>query len=839
MGIRTNVLLNNFSSGEISPELLGRVDLAKYQNACETMVNWLPLIEGGMQRRPGTRFVAEAKVHTQPCRIVPFIFSIVQSYLLEFGQTYLRFYKDGGQIIDGAGVPIELGTPYTAAQLPQLKFRQDADTLYIAHPNHSTKKLTRSSHTVWALQDVPFSDGPFLDTNRDDAWLITAAGGELIVNGTFTTDLTGWADVSEANGDFRWDTGVAELENVGGDDGAGETSIATVPGLVYTVTFTVGTGSLNAQVGTASGLQDVLASATYTTGAKSFVFTAKSPTSYLRWTNVTSGTVHTLDTVSCIKPLHTGAAVTMTSTHDTWLPGHVGALWRLGDKNGSPSNNPWVTGASVAPGSRAISSGNIYESVSTGTTGTRPPVHLRGTASDGGVEWAFINDGTGYVQITTYVSAREVTAVVRQHLPANASTGTSYWAEGAFSDVQGHPRALAFIEQRFALAGATNTPYRVDLSETGNYEGFRAGTQADRALSFVVNSGEVNQILWMEKGKAWFIGTNGVVYVAQTSDKTPVAPDNLPNVDEFFSFGAAEIQPLKIGGNLLYVQRGGKRVREINFEAGATNDIRSDRTVLARHITSNTRVITGWAYEQDPNSTVWAVRSDGALLALTYFPEQDVFAWSRHTTQGRFESVASIPTATSDQTWVVVQRTINGVTKRYIEYFDETLNTDCALTYQGPPAVSTIAAASVAHLLGKEVQIIASGGKLTPQTMTANDLTFDREHAFVEIGLQYDSDALTVRPEIRTGQGSLQGVKARNPKATVRVVDTPTIRLNNQNYPTRGTRDYMDTGPPFVTGDLELFTLGHTTTKQIRIQQVEPFPAKVIGIFATFDAGDL
>lgn len=842
MGIRTNILVNNFSAGELSPEMLGRVDLAKYQNGCETLVNWLPLIEGGMMSRPGTRFVSAAKYGDRQARLLPFVFSTLQAYMLEFGHGYIRVYKDGGQIVDGAGNPIEILTSYTESDLPRLKFQQRADVLYLTHPGYPRKKLSRTSHTSWALTDVDDTDGPFLDENSNPDWTITASGGELVTNGVFTTDTTGWSDESVGAGTFTASAGAGLLTHAGGADiGAAQTSFPTTIGLVYTVTFDVGVGSVDAQVGTGPGLADLLASATYTTGTgKSMVFTATSSTAYIYFANVTAGTAHTIDNVSCNKPLHTGAQVTLTANQDTWLPGHVGAFWKISDKAGSPAEDAWKASEALPTqlGLRRVYNGHVYEMTSVGTTGTRPPVHLRGTASDGGNDWVYINDGWGYVEILAYSSARSVTAIVRQHLPKNATSGTSYWAEGAFSGVQGYPRAIAFIQQRTALAGASGQPARIDMSETAGFESFRAGILADSAISLEVDSGLVNAILWMEKAGVWFVATNGAVYTLATSQDTPIAPDNLPNADEINAYGSADIQPLKIGGKLLYVQRGGKRVRELDYQADNSNDVRSDRTVLARHITNDNATIAQWSYQQDPNQTVWAVRSDGVMLALTYFPEQDVIAWSRHVTDGKFESVATIPTATSDQTWVIVRRTINGQTVRYIEYFDATVNTDCALTYRGTP-VTSIAASSFSHLMGKEVQVVASGGKLTPFTVSTDDLSFSRAHAFVEIGLKFDSDCLTVRPEVRTNEGSTQGIKAANPVTTVRVISTPTIRINDQDYPTRGNRDYMDTGPPYITGDITITTLGHTTTKQLRIQRVEPFPAKVIGLFATIDTGDL
>ena len=840
MAVRSTVALNNFSSGEISEELHARVDLAKYQNGCKTMLNWLPLIEGGIMRRPGTRFVAAAKHASTTARLIPFIFSTLQAYILEFGVGYIRFYKDGGQIVDVDGNPVQVGTSYTESDLPRLKYQQRADVLYLTHPGYKRQKLSRTSHTDWTLTEVVDTEGPFLDQNSNPDWVITASGGELVTNGTFGTDVVGWTDLSVGAGTFTSAAGKGTLTHAGGADiGAGETSFPTTVGLVYTVSFTVGVGSVNARAGTSSQAQDLVASAAHATGARSISFTATGSAAFIYFSNSTASSAHTIDDVSCLKPLHTGAQVTLTANRDTWAPGHAGALWEISDAEGSASESAWAASTALTTlGIRRTYNGHVYEMTSIGTTGTKPPVHLRGTSSDGGNDWVYINDGSGYVEILTYNTPRSVTAIVRQHLPANASSGTSYWSEGAYSGVQGYPRAIAFIEQRTAISGASGHPARIDMSEPGGFESFKGGADADRAISFEVDSGRVNSVLWMEKGVTWFAATNGAIYALQTTDNTPFAPDNLPYVKEVNAYGSADIHPLKIGGKLLYVQRGGKRVRELDYEADATNDIRSDRTVLARHITSDQATITQWAYQQDPNQTVWAVRSDGVLLALTYFPEQDVIAWSRHTTQGSFESVATIPTETTDQTWVVVKRTINGADVRYIEYFDTTVNTDSALTYEGPPAISAVAAASVAHLLGKTVEIVAHGGTLTPQTVTSSDLALGASYAFVEVGLDFDSDCETVAPEIRGPDGSSQGLLKSTPTLWVYIIQTNSLKVNGKQLVTRTPRDYMDTGPPYVTGLQQIKDIGHRTNGTIRIQQTEPLPAKVIGVFATFDTGN-
>jgi hypothetical protein len=177
-------ILTNFSAGEIDPCFYGRVDLAQYFNACRMMENAVVLTLGGAEKRPGTYFVAEAKDSTKKIRLVPFKFSTTQEYILEFGDKYIRYYKDRGQIVS-AGAPVETVTTYLESELFDLKFTQSADTLYIAHPSHPPAKLTRTSHTEWTLSNITF-------TAAYDAWVTKHyySTDDIVVNDTTTYKCT-------------------------------------------------------------------------------------------------------------------------------------------------------------------------------------------------------------------------------------------------------------------------------------------------------------------------------------------------------------------------------------------------------------------------------------------------------------------------------------------------------------------------------------------------------------------------------------------------------------------------------------------------------------------------
>ncbi len=161
----------NFSAGEWSPLLRGRVDLSKYSNAAETLNNVFVLPQGGAQRRGGTKYVADAKAQ---CRLVRFEFSVTQSYILEFSNLFIRFYKDQAQIMD-MGSPVQLASPYLLADLDDLHFTQSADTLYIVHKDHEPAKLTRTSDIAWTLTDIVFGSPPFVPQNDTSKTITVSA----------------------------------------------------------------------------------------------------------------------------------------------------------------------------------------------------------------------------------------------------------------------------------------------------------------------------------------------------------------------------------------------------------------------------------------------------------------------------------------------------------------------------------------------------------------------------------------------------------------------------------------------------------------------------------------
>ncbi len=186
--MRVSPILTAFNAGELSPQLRGRLDLEKYTMGCRTLENFICRVHGGIDRRPGTYFMEEVKDSTKLTRLIPFQFSTVQAYLLEFGDKYIRFYKDYARI-EVSGAAYEIVSPYGEDDLFDIQYCQDSDIMYLCHEDYPVYKLSRTAHTAWTLEEVEFIDGPYDDQNETDTTLDPSATTGDGINLVASADL--------------------------------------------------------------------------------------------------------------------------------------------------------------------------------------------------------------------------------------------------------------------------------------------------------------------------------------------------------------------------------------------------------------------------------------------------------------------------------------------------------------------------------------------------------------------------------------------------------------------------------------------------------------------------
>lgn len=215
------------NAGELTPLLHGRSDLGKFANGCALLQNFIPRVQGPITRRGGSHFTSEVKDSADRTWLVRFEFSATQAYVLEFGDLYVRFYTNRGVVESSPGVPYEIVSPYSAANLTNpdgtfaLKIVQSGDVLYIANQyrTYAPRTLTRSGPTSWAFAEYQPKQGPFLDENTGTTTLYAdASTGNVTLTASAamfaSTDVGRLVRIEVQNLDVEpWETGKAYNTN--------------------------------------------------------------------------------------------------------------------------------------------------------------------------------------------------------------------------------------------------------------------------------------------------------------------------------------------------------------------------------------------------------------------------------------------------------------------------------------------------------------------------------------------------------------------------------------------------------------------------------------------------
>ena len=181
--------INAFNAGELSPKMLSRADVSQYGKGCQELTNFLVTPYGAVERRPGTQFISETKDSSPNIRLIRFAFSSTISYICEFGEKYIRFYRNGKIVRNDAGI-LELATEYLAEHLAALQFVQSADVMIICHPLYEVRELRRVAADDFQFAAKSYSYPPMLDPNLDNS-LKLSVEGDLAVNSEVTLSATG------------------------------------------------------------------------------------------------------------------------------------------------------------------------------------------------------------------------------------------------------------------------------------------------------------------------------------------------------------------------------------------------------------------------------------------------------------------------------------------------------------------------------------------------------------------------------------------------------------------------------------------------------------------------
>lgn len=303
-----------------------------------------------------------------------------------------------------------------------------------------------------------------------------------------------------------------------------------------------------------------------------------------------------------------------------------------------------------------------------------------------------------WLKITAFTDTTHVTAEVKGGTAP--TSGTSAWQIGLWSDTTGWPGCVMFFEERLMFGGAAVRPNRWDGSKSGDFENFTPGGDDDNAVAFTIASDQVNAIRWLAPANKLILGTLGAEFAAGGSGSADAITPSSVTVRLQTRHGVADMMPALVGSNaILFVQRQGRKLREIAFSFEADGYVSEDMTVRAEHLTRGGLIQLAW--QQEPFGILWAVRADGRLLGFTYLRSQQVTAWHQHPLAdgAAAEAVATIPApgsskdGGSDELWLIARRTVNGQTRRYVEILEppladtadpvEAFYVDAGLTFDG------------------------------------------------------------------------------------------------------------------------------------------------------------
>ena len=851
---RVAVELTNFTGGELSPRLDGRTDLTKYTSGCSTLENLVVYPHGSAARRPGSTFVAEVADSDNKTRLIPFEFSTTQTYMLEFSNLKMRVYKDKGAVLEGDktisgitaanpavvtatshgysngdevlisgvsgmtevngkrflvadkttntfelqdkdGVDInsssftayssggvankvfELTTPYTTAQLFDLKFAQSADVMYITHPAHEVEKLSRTGHTSWTLTDVDFTKGPMQDANTTDT---TLNPGQSAVGTGIALVASAVTGINSGSGFQSTDVGRFVFLNAG---------YAKITGV---------TDTTNATITIITALDSASATANWQLGAFSDTTGHPSSVTFFEQRLVFAGTTDQPQTIFFSK----------SGDYEN-MDANIG---------GTVADDDAIIYTIASNQVNAIRFMTATRTLIIGTAGGEF------TVSGGGTDSA-VTPTNILIKKQSNHGAANVDAIAVGNATLFLQRAKRKIRELAYNfDVDGYIAPdMTILAEHVTEGGLTQIAYQQEPNQ------IIYGARADGELVGLTYQREQQVTAWHRHifGGRFGNATITVTDYANIANGTRIVLTKADGTTTTFTSATSSTT--------------GKFHTTTSNNQSATNlktliDADSDFTAT---VSSNVVTIT----ETSPLST--------GFLTVTSLDDSVRLA---KTDEGKAvcESVAVIPTDDTEyEVYVIIKRTINGATRRFVEVlnvfdFDQTDNTsfnflDSALSYSGS-AATTIS--GLDHLEGQTVSILADGATHPDKTVSSGSVTLDRSAINVKVGLAYTSLLQTMRLNAGSQNGTSQGKTKRIYDITVRMFETIGVEVgpdlsNMERIPFRSSADLMDEGIPPFTGDKEVeFRGNYETDGFIYVRQTQPLPFTILSLYPRLTTND-
>ena len=550
----TRTFSKAFSAGEISPEMFGRIDDAKYQQGSAKMRNFIAKPQGPAQNRPGFKFVKEVKDSTKATRLLSFTFNTVQTMVIEMGNTYFRFHTQGLTLLYNDGAAWNSGTNYTVGDIAKY-----SGTNYYAKTAHSNSQPPNATNWYALPADMTYEiPSPYLEAELFDLHYVQSADVMTLVHPNHPPREL------RRLGATKWELKLIDFG-----------SPISAPGGVSVAAYIPSSASIN----------------TDTYQAHEYV--------------VTSIAANLVDESAQ-------------------------------SSSASVQNNIFVTGAKNTVTWNAVAAADRY----------------RVYKNQGGI-YGFIGETTA-------------TTIIDDNIGPDFSVTPPIY-ENDFVGSGNYPGAVSYFEQRRVFAGTNNAPQNIWMTKSGTESNMSFGLpiRDDDRIEFRVAAREANTIRHIVPLTNLLMLTGSAEWRVTSVNSDAITPTSISVKPQSY-VGANNAQPVIVNNSMVYAASRGGHVRELGYNWQANGFITGDVSIRAAHLFDNFEIVDiGMA--KAPLPVVWFVNNQGLLLGLTYVPEQQIGAWHQHDTDGLFESVAVVSEGADDVVYCVIKRTINGVSKRYIE----------------------------------------------------------------------------------------------------------------------------------------------------------------------------
>ena len=827
---RVHPFQTNFTAGELSPKLHGQIDFKKYNNGVETLKNMVVFPQGGATRRYGTRFVCEVKDSTKVTRLIPFEFNIEQAYILEFGNLYIRFYKDNGQITEAT---------------------------------KTITAITKANPAVVTATSHGYSNG-------DHIW-INDVGGMTEVNGRRYTVA-------------NQTTNTFELSGVDSSNYTTYTSGGTAAKV-----YEIATEYTSAQL---SELQFAQSADVMYIVHESHEPTKLTRTGHTSWSitdvdfekgpyldqNTTSTTLTSSATT-------VGTGRTLTASADLFASTDVGRLFKLGNGHGkitaftsatqvtaevlvaltSNGTKTWSLGAysNTTGFPRAVS---FFEQRLVFAGSTSYPQTIWGSQS--GIYENFDEGDAEAADAFIYTIAANRVNAIRWLAPSKDLMVCTAGSEFKVSRPTGEPLQPdnINIQQQTSYGVFPLRPIQI-----GNlilfvqrqqrkvrqlYYRFEddAYTAPDMTiLAEHITEGGITEVDYAQEPDAiyWAIRSDGVLLGMTFNREEDVVAwhqHTIGGKTGTATITVTDYANIPVGSRIVLTKSNGTKVTFTSETAGSsapseTNGWRpnTNNNTTADNIYTAINAHTDFTVANPAANVVTITETNPQAVGFLTVETTDATRLAP-TSEGiaKAKSVASIPEGGEDQVWVITERVINGATVQYVEYLDSTSNMDSYLT--GTVNSSSTSVTALDHLEGQKVQILIGDAVYPTQTVTNGAITVNIPSELstktINVGLGFVSTLKTLRVEAGGQAGTSQGRKKRYNEVMVRLLNTVGVTINGDQLPFRTSSTPMGTNIPQFTGDKRVTNLGWDRDGQITVEQTQPLPMTILGITGTLVTSD-